>query len=71
MLTALAGQSLRPAFGVGSAARHARSATELAAGTGLRSDVDTAADLPAAVAAGVGAATQAALTERDGALRSP
>jgi 2-phospho-L-lactate/phosphoenolpyruvate guanylyltransferase len=71
LLTALAGQTLRPAFGVGSAARHATSATELAAGTGLRSDVDTAADLPAAVAAGVGAATQAALTERDGALRSP
>jgi 2-phospho-L-lactate guanylyltransferase len=70
LLAAVAGQPLLPAFGAGSAARHAASATELAAGTGLRSDVDTAADLDAALAAGVGVATRAALAERDGVLRS-
>jgi 2-phospho-L-lactate guanylyltransferase len=70
LLTAVSGQPLLPAFGVGSAARHATSAAELAAGTGLRSDVDTAADLVAATAAGLGAATRAALEERSEVPRS-
>jgi 2-phospho-L-lactate guanylyltransferase len=70
LLTAVSGQALLPAFGAGSAARHATSAAELAAGTGLRSDVDTAADLAAVLATGVGAATRAALAEGSRALRS-
>lgn len=58
VLTATPGHALRPAFGVGSAARHARSATALPAGPGLRHDVDTAEDLRAAAAElGVGPAT--------------
>lgn len=61
LLTAVAGQPLRPAFGVGSAARHAVSAATLTARTGLRADVDTPADLTAALALGVGPATSAAL----------
>jgi 2-phospho-L-lactate/phosphoenolpyruvate guanylyltransferase len=62
LLTARAGQPLDPAFGTGSAARHARSATALAAGPGLRSDVDTAADLRAAVELGLGPATRTELS---------
>jgi 2-phospho-L-lactate/phosphoenolpyruvate guanylyltransferase len=62
MLTAVAGTPLRPQFGPGSALRHAASAVALAAGAGLRADVDTAADLHAAIALGVGAATTAALS---------
>ena len=71
LLTAVSGQTLLPAFGAGSAARHAATATELAAGTGLRSDVDTAADLHAATAAGLGEATSAALAAHSGTPRSP
>jgi 2-phospho-L-lactate/phosphoenolpyruvate guanylyltransferase len=62
LLTALAGQDLRPAFGPGSAVRHARSAAALTAGPGLRSDVDTADDLRAAVELGVGPATRTVLS---------
>jgi 2-phospho-L-lactate/phosphoenolpyruvate guanylyltransferase len=62
LLTALAGQKLRPAFGPGSAAGHARAATALTAGPGLRSDVDTADDLRAAVELGVGPATRTVLS---------
>lgn len=64
MLTAGPGQALRPQFGTGSAARHARSATRLAAAAGLRNDVDTADDLAAALLLGVGPATTAALADR-------
>lgn len=58
LLTAAPGARLRPAFGVGSADRHARHAVVLGeAGPGLRRDVDTAADLEQALALGVGPAT--------------
>ncbi|PZS13448.1 MAG: 2-phospho-L-lactate guanylyltransferase [Pseudonocardiales bacterium] len=66
MLTAGCGAPLRPAFGAGSAARHAVWAVALPAGAGLRADVDTAADLQAALALGVGPATSAALGEPGG-----
>lgn len=59
MLTALPGVALRPAFGVDSAARHGAGAIELTAAAGLRCDVDTAADLEAALALGVGRHTAA------------
>ncbi len=61
LLTAVADQPLLPTFGAGSAARHGASAATLAAGAGLRADVDTAADLQAVLALGVGPATRAAL----------
>ena len=51
-----------PRFGPGSAARHARTATLLELDLpGLRRDVDTVADLRAAVALGVGPHTRAVL----------
>ncbi|WP_375479919.1 2-phospho-L-lactate guanylyltransferase [uncultured Jatrophihabitans sp.] len=59
LLTSRPGVELQPAFGAGSAARHAAIAAPLAAGPGLRTDVDTAADLAAALALGVGTATAA------------
>ena len=59
MLTALPGVTLSPAFGAGSAARHRADAVELTAAAGLRCDVDTAADLDAALALGVGPRTAA------------
>ncbi len=61
LLTALAPRALQPAFGAGSAARHDAAAVRLPAGLGLRIDVDTAADLDAALAVGVGPATRTAL----------
>jgi 2-phospho-L-lactate/phosphoenolpyruvate guanylyltransferase len=61
MLTAGPGVTLEPAFGVGSAQRHATTSTALDGGPGLRRDVDTAADLHAAVELGVGPSTSAAL----------
>lgn len=61
VLTAVAHQPLQPAFGTGSAARHAAAAATIPAGAGLRADVDTAADLQAALALGVGPATRTAL----------
>jgi 2-phospho-L-lactate/phosphoenolpyruvate guanylyltransferase len=61
LLTATPGLLPRPQFGAGSAARHAQSATALEAAPGLRRDVDTDADLVAAVALGVGPATAAVL----------
>lgn len=61
MLTARPGAPLQPAFGTGSATRHARTAAALDAGPGLRHDVDTADDLRAAAALGLGAATCAVL----------
>jgi 2-phospho-L-lactate guanylyltransferase len=65
LLTALPGHSLRPEFGPGSAARHHSSgAVGLAVGPGLRLDVDTAADLAAALQVGLGPATTAVLAEQ-------
>lgn len=56
------GNALEPAFGVGSAARHARTATRLDLDLPrLRQDVDHAADLDRAEALGVGPATAAVL----------
>jgi 2-phospho-L-lactate guanylyltransferase len=59
LLTARPGRILRPRFGPGSAEAHARSAFALRAGQGLRLDVDTAADLRAAAALGLGPAVRA------------
>ena len=55
--------SFRPQFGPNSAERHRRAGAQLAYGQwpGLRHDVDTADDLDAAVALGVGPATADAL----------
>lgn len=64
LLTATPGTPLRPQFGPGSAARHARTAVHLAAAPGLRADVDTAADLRVALRLGVGAATAAVLRQQ-------
>jgi 2-phospho-L-lactate guanylyltransferase len=71
LLTAAPGTPLRPAFGPGSAGRHAVHATALAAGPGLRRDVDTARDLDEATALGVGAATAAALAGNGLTAHSP
>lgn len=57
LLTALPGVALQPAFGPGSAARHAAAAVALPGGPSLRRDVDTVADLRAALELGVGPAT--------------
>lgn len=61
LLTALPGADVYPQFGPGSAARHAEQAVALPAGPGLRQDVDTAADLRAALLLGVGPQTLAAV----------
>jgi len=62
LLTALAGSSLRPAFGVGSAARHrALGAVQLNLDLPrLRTDVDTARGLQAAAELGLGPQTTSA-----------
>ncbi len=61
LLTSTAG-AIEPAFGAGSAARHARTATVLALDLPrLRQDVDDATDLDRAVALGLGPATSAVL----------
>lgn len=62
LLTATPGTDLEPAFGPGSAARHAGGAVSLPAGPGLRQDVDIESDLRAAVLLGVGPRTTAAIT---------
>ncbi|MCU1674412.1 MAG: cofC [Frankiales bacterium] len=60
LLAAPPGLALAPAYGAASRAGHLTSgAAELAAGPGLRLDVDTPADLQRALALGVGAATAA------------
>jgi 2-phospho-L-lactate/phosphoenolpyruvate guanylyltransferase len=64
------GGPLRPAFGVGSAARHALEAVRLDAGAGLRHDVDTADDLHAATELGLGPATAAVLADANVTVRS-
>ena len=62
LLAAVAGVALAPAYGPGSRGRHLDGgAVELAAGAGLRRDVDTLADLEQALRLGVGARTAAAL----------
>jgi 2-phospho-L-lactate guanylyltransferase len=61
LLTARPGVALVPAFGAGSAARHAADSVSLHAGKGLRHDVDTAEDLRAAAELGLGSATAAVL----------
>lgn len=68
LLTALPAAHLHPQFGPGSAARHATRATPLPAGPGLRRDVDTADDLRAALALGVGPRTLAVLAAARGAV---
>ena len=57
LLTAGPATTLAPHFGPGSAAAHARGAVALSAGPGLRTDVDTAADLARAAELGVGMRT--------------
>lgn len=61
LLAAAPGTDLEPAFGPGSAARHASRAVSLPAGPGLRQDVDTESDLRAALLLGVGPSTLAAI----------
>jgi 2-phospho-L-lactate guanylyltransferase len=64
LLTARAGEQLRPAFGGGSAAAHGalgHVVVELPAGSTLRHDVDVPADLAALVERGVGGRTGALL----------
>jgi 2-phospho-L-lactate guanylyltransferase len=64
LLLALDADDLRPMFGAGSAERHARSgAVEIAADRlpSVRRDVDTAADLDAALTLGVGSWTSRVL----------
>jgi 2-phospho-L-lactate guanylyltransferase len=67
LLTARPGTDLDPRFGEGSAARHRAIAAELAAGAGLRHDVDNAEDLAAAAEVGLGPRT-AAVYDPDAAL---
>jgi 2-phospho-L-lactate guanylyltransferase len=64
LLTARPGAALQPAFGGGSAARHDAGADRLAAGPGLRQDVDTDTDLWQALELGVGPATLTAVASR-------
>jgi 2-phospho-L-lactate guanylyltransferase len=71
LLTAGPGDALRPAFGLGSAGRHAVHAVLLPAGAGLRRDVDTAPDLARAAELGLGPATIAALAENGMPAHSP
>ena len=68
LLTAITGSSLRPAFGVGSAARHrALGAVRLDLDLPrLRSDVDTARGLQAAAELGLGPQTRSAVTGAHG-----
>lgn len=62
LLCASSPRRLHPAFGAGSAAAHrAVGAIEIEAADGVRHDVDTLADLQAAIALGVGPATTRAL----------
>src|SRR5829696_4841631 len=70
LLTAV-GTALRPRFGPGSAAAHAADGAVALTGTwpGLVRDVDTAEDLSAALALGVGPRTARALAGHPGAAR--
>jgi 2-phospho-L-lactate guanylyltransferase len=69
LLAARPGVPLRPAFGPGSAARHAAAAATLTAGPGLQRDVDTVDDLRAAADLGLGPATASALADAPDELR--
>ena len=72
LLAAASPGALRPRFGPGSAAAHAREAVVLAdAPVRLRRDVDTAAHLDEAVAHGVGPRTAAVLAAVAGAGSRP
>lgn len=71
LLAARPGQVLRPAFGLASAERHASTATALAAGPGLRLDVDTVEDLRAAAELGLGRQTAAVVRDFGFLRRSP
>jgi 2-phospho-L-lactate guanylyltransferase len=71
LLAVVPGVRLEPEFGPGSAARHAARAVALAAGPGLRTDVDTATDLAAAALLGLGPATAAVLAGSDITVCSP
>lgn len=64
LLTARPGARLEPHFGAGSAARHSRFAASVAAGPGLRQDVDTDSDLVIALRIGVGPHTTAVAARR-------
>jgi 2-phospho-L-lactate/phosphoenolpyruvate guanylyltransferase len=57
LLTATPGTALDPRFGSGSAVRHAATAVALTAGAGLRTDVDTLAELADAARIGLGGHT--------------
>lgn len=71
LLAARPGIALEPAFGPGSAARHGSVAVALDAGPGLRRDVDTADDLRAAAAVGLGPETAAEWDAATQFARSP
>lgn len=72
LLTSTGGAPLEPAFGAGSATRHARTATVLELDLPrLRQDVDDAADLDRAVALGLGSATSAVLRASGSSRLSP
>jgi 2-phospho-L-lactate guanylyltransferase len=58
LVTARPGVSLRPAFGPGSAVRHAADAVAIDARPGLRADVDTVDDLARARLLGLGRSTR-------------
>ena len=66
LLTARPGVPLRPAFGRGSAARHARHAVAVSGGPGLRTDVDTAEDLSQAELLGFGLSTRSVTADSRG-----
>lgn len=71
LLAATPGTELRPRFGDRSAARHRQDAFELAAGAGLRHDVDTGEDLLEAARMPLGPATAAALDRTEVTVRLP
>lgn len=71
LLAAGPGTPLGPRFGSGSAARHRAVAAELAAGPGLRHDVDTLEDLISAAELALGPHTAAVVAGSGVTVRSP
>jgi 2-phospho-L-lactate/phosphoenolpyruvate guanylyltransferase len=71
LLAATPGTGIDPRFGIGSAARHATIAVALAAGPGLRTDVDTVGELAEAARVGVGPHTNAVIAAHGVVARSP
>jgi 2-phospho-L-lactate/phosphoenolpyruvate guanylyltransferase len=72
LLAVTRGTDLDPRFGLGSAARHAASgAVAVAAGPGLRQDVDTVEDLAAASGLGLGERTASVIGAPHNAIRLP